>query len=189
MDNNDTPSYIQDCISGDDFAIECLISQYQTSVFRIALSVLDDPAEANEAAQDAFIAILAGLNFYQDRSSFRSWLYTIALNVSRSRLRKKRTRERLKTTLETIFRVQSQKPHSPEDTFIQNEKNESLWKAVSKLGEKHRIPLVLRYFHDLSVAEIAEILCINEGTVHSRLHTAREQLRFELENQTRFTGE
>jgi RNA polymerase sigma-70 factor (ECF subfamily) len=189
MNSNDTPAYIQDCISGDEFAIERLISQYQTGVFRIALSVLDDPGEANEAAQDTFIAALAGLNSYQDRSSFKAWLYTIALNVSRSRLRKKKTLERLRNTLEIIFQVQSQKPHSPEDVVIQNEKSDSLWKAMGKLGEKHRIPLVLRYFHDLSVAEIAEILRINEGTVHSRLHTAREQLRVELEEQTKFTGE
>ncbi len=60
---------------------------------------------------------------------------------------------------------------------------------MEKLGEEHRIPIVLRYFQDLSTAEIAEILQINEGTVFSRLHNGRERLRVELEKQAGFTGE
>jgi RNA polymerase sigma-70 factor (ECF subfamily) len=189
MEFTDTIQLISGCIAGNETAIERLIYQYQNGVFRLALSVLDDPVEANEATQDTFIAALAALEGYRENSSFKAWLYTIALNISRNRLRKRRTIERLNRTLQNIFRVQSQRPPSPEETVIRNEKDAALWAALKSLGEKQRTPIVLRYFHDLSTAEIAEILQINEGTVSSRLHIGRERLRTELEQQSGFSGE
>jgi RNA polymerase sigma-70 factor, ECF subfamily len=189
MDVNITPGFISECIAGDERAIERLIHEYQTGIFRLALSVLDDPAEANEATQDAFIAVLGAMGSYKEKSSFKAWIYTITLNLCRNRLRKRKTVERLKNTLSVIFRIQPQKSRSPEDAVIQNEKDAVLWNALNGLGEKHRIPIVLRYFHDLSSLEIAEILEINEGTVHSRLHYGRERLRIELEKYAGFVGE
>lgn len=173
---------IADCIKGDKTAIEQLIGAHQLSVFRLALSVLNDPDEANEAAQDTFIAALRALKSYRKTSSFKAWLYTITLNVSRSRLRKRKTIERLQNTLKTIFQAQSQDTSTIEEAVIGNEEDTALWETLEKLGEKHRTPIVLRYYHDLSVAEIAEILDIKEGTVHSRLSIGRERLRSALES-------
>jgi RNA polymerase sigma-70 factor, ECF subfamily len=189
MDIDLTPSFISDCIAGDERAIERLIFEYQTGIFRLAMSILDDPAEASEATQDAFISILRAMESYKEKSSFKAWVYTITLNICRNRLRKRKTIERLKNTLATIFRIQSQKPFSPEDAVIQNEKDAALWNVLNGLNEKHRIPIILRYFHELSPLEIAEILEINEGTVHSRLHYGRERLRIELEKHAGFVGE
>ncbi len=189
MDFNTSPQVISGCIAGDDSAIERLIYEYQNSIFRLTLSILNDPVEAHEATQDTFIAALGALKSYKENSTFKAWLYTIALNTSRNRLRKRKTLERLNNTLQAIFRVQSQKMSSPEEAVIQNEKDAALWKALNQLGERQRIPLVLRYFHNLSTAEIAEILNINEGTIHSRLHIGRERLRIELEKQSGFSGE
>ena len=171
---------INACIQGDETAIARLVQEYQLGVFRLALSILNDPSEANEAAQDTFIAALNALRSYRENSSFKAWLYTIALNTSRSRLRKRKARERLQHSLTAIFHVQAQRPPTLEDVVVGNEENAALWKALAKLGEKHRLPIVLRYYHDLSVSEIAEILKIKEGTVHSRLSIARERLRAEL---------
>jgi RNA polymerase sigma-70 factor (ECF subfamily) len=56
-----------------------------------------------------------------------------------------------------------------------------VWRAVQDLGEKHRLPVILRYYHDLPVAEIAGVLGISEGTVHSRLSIARDRLRGALQ--------
>lgn len=179
---------ISGCLAGDESAIERLIGEFQPGIFRLTLSVLNDPVEANEATQDTFIAALGALKTYRENSSLKAWLYTIGLNVSRNRLRKRKTLQRLNDTLQAVFRVQSQKTPSPEDAIIQNEKDAALWKALNQLGEKHRIPLVLRYFHNLSTAEIAEVLNINEGTIHSRLHIGRERLRVELEKQSGFPG-
>ena len=177
------------CIQGDETAIAQLIQEHQLGVFRLALSVLNDPSEANEAAQDTFIAALNALRSYRENSSFKAWLYTIALNTSRSRLRKKKTLERLQHRLTAIFHVQSQCPPTLEDVVVGNEEDAALWNALEKLGEKHRIPILLRYYHDLSIQEIADILNVKEGTVHSRLSIARERLRSELDGPFKAMGE
>jgi RNA polymerase sigma-70 factor (ECF subfamily) len=183
MDYTDTTQLVTCCRLGNEIAVERLVNYYKDGVFRLALSVLDDAAEASEATQDAFIAALGALETYRDGSSFKSWLYTIALNTSRSRLRKRKTLAALSNTLQAIFRVQSQKDPSPEDILIQNEQDAQVWEALNQLGEKHRLPMILRYYHELSMAEIAEILRINEGTVRSRIHTAQEKLRGILGNE------
>ena len=71
---------------------------------------------------------------------------------------------------------------SPEEAVIQNEKEAAIWRSLNQLDERHRIVVILRYFHELSVGEISEILSISEGTIHSRLHTARATLRDSLKH-------
>jgi RNA polymerase sigma-70 factor (ECF subfamily) len=172
---------ISACIAGNEDAIETLVRQYETGVFRLALSICNDVSEAYEITQETFIAVLRSLPGYQEKKSFKAWLYTITINTARSHLRKNRLVERLRNTLTSIFLVEAQNLSSPEDAAIQNEKEAVLWHALNSLDERHRMVTVLRYFHELSVTEIAEILSIHEGTVHSRLHTARERLRTALE--------
>lgn len=176
------PSWlITECIAGNEAAIEMFVRQYEASVFRLALSIVGDAAEANEIMQETFIAALRSLSSYQEKQSFKAWLYTIALNQSRSHLRKQKVLERLRTTLTGIFRIETEKQVSPEETVIQSEKEAQIWNSLNQLDERHRTVVVLRYFHELSVAEISEILSVNEGTIHSRLHSAREKLRDALE--------
>lgn len=172
---------IEDCLAGDEAAIERVVRQYESDVFRLALSIVGDAAEANEITQETFIAMLRSLPAYQERKSFKAWLYTIALNRSRSHLRKRKTVEKLRNVLSAIFRVETQKLPSPEDAVIHSQQEQALWDQLNSLDEKFRTAVVLRYFHELPVTEIAEILSVNEGTIHSRLHTARERLRQALE--------
>jgi RNA polymerase sigma-70 factor (ECF subfamily) len=177
------PSWlIAECIAGNEAAIEMFVRQYEAGVFRLALSIIGDPAEANEVTQETFIAALQSLPAYQEKKSFKAWLYTIALNHSRSHLRKRKVLERLRTTLTNIFQVEAEKQVSPEEATIQNEKEAQIWNALNRLDERYRTAVVLRYFHELSIAEISEILSVNEGTIHSRLHSAREKLRDALKN-------
>ncbi len=173
---------ITECIAGNETVIEMFVRQHETNIFRLALSIVGDATEANEITQETFIAALRSLPHYQEKQSLKAWLYTIALNNSRSHLRKRKILERLRTTLTTIFQVENQKTISPEEAAIQSEEEAQIWNALNQLDERHRTVMVLRYFHDLSVAEIAEILSINEGTIHSRLHAAREKLRTALKN-------
>ncbi len=173
---------VSECIAGNEDAIETLVRQYEGSVFRLALSIVGETAEANEITQDTFIAALRALPAYEEQKSFKAWLFTIAVNQSRSRLRKRKTLERLKASLTTLFHVEFQTQVLPEEMVIQNEKEAVLWKTLQQMDERHRMVVVLRYFHELSVMEIADVLSINEGTVHSRLHNAREKLKSALEH-------
>ena len=176
--NPPDPSWlISECIAGNEEAITTLVRQYETDVFRLALSICNDVLEANEITQETFIAVLRALPGYQEKKSFKAWLYTITINTARSHLRKHKFAERLRMTLTSIFLVEAQRSPSPEDAAIQSEQEAHLWSALNELDERHRMVTVLRYFHELSITEIAEILSIHEGTVNSRLHTARERLR------------
>lgn len=172
-----TASLVSECIAGNQDAIETFVRQYETGIFRLALSIVGDQAEANEITQETFIAVLRALPSYKEKKSLKAWLYTITLNHSRSHLRKRKTLERLRSTLNAIFRVETQKQVLPEEAVIQNDKESQIWDALNQLDEPFRTVVVLRYFHELPISEISEILSVNEGTIHSRLHTARERLR------------
>lgn len=181
MADTELARLIADCIAGDDAAVERLVRMHETGVFRLALSIVGEAAEANEITQETFIAALRSLRSYEDRKSFKAWLYTIALNHARSHLRKRKVMDRLKATVSALFRIESQKRNLPEEDVIQSEEEAALWNAMNTLDERHRIVLVLRYFHDFSVTEIAGMLDLPEGTIHSRLHTARERMRLALQ--------
>jgi len=182
MDAIEPSGLVSECIAGNQAAIEGLVRQYETGVFKLALSIVGDEADANEITQETFIAALKSLRTYQEKKTFKAWLYTIALNLSRSHLRKRKIIERLKATVNSIFRVETQKQSSPEDDVIRTEKEVAIWTELNKLDERHRTVVVLRYFHELSITDISEIMSINEGTIHSRLHTARERLRDALQS-------
>lgn len=177
MNVSEPSRLITECIAGNQAAIERLVRQYETGVFKLALSILGDEADAYEVTQETFIAALKSLRTYQEKKTFKAWLYTIALNLSRSHLRKRKIVERLKAAIGGVLRLETQKQPTPEDEIVRTEKETAIWNELNKLDERHRTVVVLRYFHELSISEIAEIMSLNEGTIHSRLHTARERLR------------
>lgn len=168
------------CRAGDAGAIEMLLQMHQARLFKLALSVLDDPAEADEAVQEALIAALHRLETFHGGASLATWLYSITLNACCSRLRKRQVRQKLEQALQGLLRLVSAGAVHPEEILVQREAEDAVWQAVQVLDEKHRLPLVLRYYDDLSIAEIAATLEISEGTVCSRLFTARERLRERL---------
>jgi RNA polymerase sigma-70 factor (ECF subfamily) len=165
---------IEQCRVGDSSAIESFVETYQQELYRLALSILDDSNEADDATQEALLAALHALDSFHGGSSLKTWLYSITVNICRTRLQRRKRGERLRQILGGILRVQS--VPSVEEHAMENESGEALWRAIHGMDERHRIPIILRYYHDLSVAEIANILQIPEGTVHSRLNTARRQL-------------
>jgi RNA polymerase sigma-70 factor, ECF subfamily len=169
---------IELCKAGDSTAVEHFVQTYQQDVYRIALSILDDSHEAEDATQESLLASLRALDSFQGGSTLRTWLFSITVNVCRTRLQRQKRRERLRQILDGI--LQRAPIASVEDHTIQSESNEALWRSIHNLDEKHRIPIVLRYYHELSVPEIATILQIPEGTVHSRLNTARKLLHAAL---------
>jgi RNA polymerase sigma-70 factor, ECF subfamily len=175
---------LQRSLDGDADAIQALVQSHQAAVYRLALSILDDPAEADEAAQEAFVSALNALETYRGDAQFKSWLFSITINLCRRRLKKRQAKELLFTALQSLFRLKGEGPAHPEEILIQREAKTALWKAVEALGEKHRLPLILYYQHELSVAEIAEVLNLRLGTVLSRLYTARERLRAALDLET-----
>ena len=165
---------IELCRVGDSAAIESFVQTYQQDIYRLALSILDDSNEADDATQESLLAALRALDSFHGASSLKTWLFSITVNICRTRLQRQRRSARLMQALSGMLRAKNEP--SVEENAIVNESGEVLWRAIHSMDEKHRIPIMLRYYHNLSVAEIASILQLPEGTVHSRLNTARRQL-------------
>jgi len=168
---------LQGCRVGDPGAIEALVRHSQGVIYRVCLSILNDPADAEDATQETFIAALKGLPGFRGDSAFNTWLYAIAVNACRRQLKQRRRHQAIHTTLTLSPAAFGDHPPDPEQTLIRSEVADALWSAVSELDEQHRLAVILRYYHELSVAEIARILDISEGTAHSRLFNARERMR------------
>lgn len=179
-----SPHLLQRCRAGDANAIDELIAAHRPAVFRLALSLLDDPAEADEAAQDSLLRAVNALGAYRGDSAFATWLYAITLNVCRGRLRQRRARERLARVL-MLLRLNAPTA-TPEEKAAQNERDAAVWHALRALPDDWREAIVLRYYHDLPIAEIARIARVSERTVHTRLHRAHEQLRVLLKGRVDF---
>jgi RNA polymerase sigma-70 factor (ECF subfamily) len=180
MSYADTMQLLTRCQEGDSLAIESLVQTYTPLVYRLALSILDDPAEADEATQDALVAALSKLSSYRGQAKFTTWLYTITLNVCRGRLRKRRSQARLAQILEALYRLTGEHETHPEQTAIHNETYTRLWQAISALDDRRREAIILRYYHELPLQEIGQVLGVSERTVRTWLHTAHEQMRVML---------
>jgi RNA polymerase sigma-70 factor (ECF subfamily) len=183
----DSTELLAQCRAGDRMAVEQLVKDYQPQLFRLALSILDDGsqngrADAQEATQDALLAALRSLDSYRGEAKLSTWLYSITMNLCRNRLRTRKRRKRVRRIFKRLTTPIDTTPTQPENALIQKQANSNLFDIVQSLNEKHRLPIILRYYHNCSIAEIAQILDIPEGTVHSRLNTARKKMRNQLES-------
>jgi RNA polymerase sigma factor (sigma-70 family) len=96
--------WLRQCREGDPLAIERLVQAHQADVYRLAFSILDDPDEADDATQEVFVAALRSLDSFRGDSSLKTWLFSITVNVCRSRLQRGRSRARLRQILQSLFR-------------------------------------------------------------------------------------
>lgn len=168
-----------------------LVHAYYPAVVRLAISILDDGSsvdvldEAEDAAQETFISAAKAMSAYRGSASLKTWLFAIAINACRSRLRRRKARRAMAKTLGALQRALGSQD-APEGAAVRSERDRQLWQAVDRLDEKHRLVVLLRYVQELPAAEIAQVLEITEGTVHSRLHYARRQLAIWLRRDAMF---
>jgi RNA polymerase sigma-70 factor, ECF subfamily len=177
---------IQSCLSGDEDAIQTFVRSHQRAVYQLALSILDDAsgsqvtietsAEAEAATRQTFSVALSRLSSYREEMPFEPWLYTIAIREIRKRARSRGLRR-------LLGRVNRGEPgsYAQPPAGDNTAPADPLWESVRRLNEKYRLPVILRYYHDLPVAQIAQILRISEGVVHARLDTAREKIAGSVE--------
>ena len=160
--------------------VEYLVQTYYTMLYRLGLHLLRDHDDAEDAAQETILTASQKIGQYQAGTELKAWIYTIGVNTCRAMGRKQQWRNRLHGVLVWLGQEHTDAAASPERQTLRQERDARLWNAINELGEKHRLPLILRYAHDLSTAEIGEVLGINEGTVRSRLHYAHKQLEARL---------
>jgi RNA polymerase sigma factor (sigma-70 family) len=162
---------------GDPDAFEALVVSYQSLAFRTAFVIAGDAADAEEAAQDAFVKAHRALGRFRSGHPFRPWLLTIVANEARNR---RRTRGR-RAALALRAADPGAPGEDPEAAALATERRERLLTAVERLRNDDRDVLACRYFLELSEEETAAALGIARGTVKSRIHRALERLQKELQ--------
>jgi RNA polymerase sigma factor (sigma-70 family) len=163
---------------GDPAAFGELVLAYQSLAFRTAFMIAGNAADAEEAAQDAFVKAQRALGRFRRGEPFRPWLLAIVANVARNHRRARGRR----AALAVRAAAEAGAPHeAPEEAALATERRERLLAAVERLRDDDRDVLACRYFLELSEEETAAALGIARGTVKSRTHRALSRLQGELE--------
>jgi RNA polymerase sigma-70 factor (ECF subfamily) len=156
--------------------IETLVDEFYGYIHRLAYSILYDPDDAEDAVQETFIIAYLKIDQYASGTNIKAWLSTIAVNICRNILRKNK-RNNSRQNFWNVIQIMNGKDTNPEQEAIKSESDDQLYKAVNKLGDKHRLPLILRFVLGMSVREISNVLDLKPGTVHSRLHYGVRKLQ------------
>ncbi len=168
-------------------AFEELVRRYERKVYNIAYRLLGNEEDAAEALQDTFLRVYRFIPKFAFKSSFYTWLYRIATNVSLTRLRRRKKTEvvSLDASIPESDNLKFDLPdtgQTPEEAFQQKRLREKLDQAVEQLPEEYRAVVVLRDLEGLSNEEVSKILKLSVPAVKSRLHRGRLALRQQLVN-------
>jgi len=178
--NHDDAQAIAEVLRGNAEAYEPLVLKYQDRLFNSLMQVARSREEAEDVAQEAFVQAYVKLDTFQQHSTFYTWLYRIAFNLALSRRRRKRLEVSVEHTKEAAGLEPTDPGEAPEEQLNRSERQAQVHAALGRLSEEHRAILVLREMEGFPYETISEMLDLPVGTVRSRLHRARSQLRDEL---------
>ncbi len=188
VDRHDDGRLAEACRRGDGRAFDELVHRYKDRVFAVVYRFLGDREEALDISQEVFVNAYRGIAGFRGSSRLYTWLYSIAANLARNRLRDMGRRGRGVTTSfealqqEAPAAVESRRvdAHTPREAVMTAELESTLQRCLNELPEHYRLAFVLRTSEDLSYDEIAEIMGCPVNTVKSRLNMARQRLRDRL---------
>jgi RNA polymerase sigma factor (sigma-70 family) len=172
--------YIKKVLDGDRDAYAFLVNKYKSMVFSIALRITKSREEAEEISQDAFIKAYQNLKSFQGKAKFSSWLYRIVYNTGISHLRKQ---EKGRVSLdeanipETLY-VESKRNY---DTLTEAERKKYLEFALNELDEDERFLIILYYYDEKDLDEVAEIAGITKTNTKVRIFRARKKMLLVLD--------
>lgn len=161
--------------TGDRAAFAQLVAAYQGPVYNLAYRMLGNSVEAEDAVQETFLRMYTKLHTYQPDRKLASWVLSIASHYCIDRLRRRRG-EWLSLDDEAVATVIPSRQQGPEEVTVRQEARDEVQQLVDRLPAPYRVPLILRYWHDLSYVEIAEVMGLTVQAVKSRLHRARLQM-------------
>jgi RNA polymerase sigma-70 factor (ECF subfamily) len=176
---------VQQAKAGDRNAFAALVSAYEGKIYNLALRYLGNREDAMDASQEVFLRVFRFLPGFQEESGFSTWIYRIGVNVCKDMLVKRNKRNELSLELpddEDDYRTVevADERYDPQAIVEQSDLRESLASAIAELPQQQREMIVLRDIQGLSYEEIGQVLCLESGTVKSRLSRARENLRKKL---------
>ncbi|MGZ4971797.1 MAG: RNA polymerase sigma factor [Limisphaerales bacterium] len=172
-------------VQGHSAALNDLMERHAHALFCYLLRQCGNEEDANDIAQEAFVRVYQHCKQYSFKSKFSSWLYTIATNQMRTRMRSQYRHPTVSLDGENengASALQSipSETASPSDTALADERAATIRAAINALPEKLRSPLILFEYHDKSHAEIAEILGCSAKAVEMKLYHARTRLKDDL---------
>lgn len=190
--NIDDSVLVQKSQAGDTQAMERLILKYQSRIYNVVLKMCGNPDDAAELTQEAFVKVIESIGKFKGRSSFYTWLFRIAVNLTlnccqRNAKRAMRSLDAEDTEPDGQTRqvlkdfLCDESVPDPETLAQRRELCDLALKALLSLDEPQRAVMVLRDIEGMDYAQIAEVLNIELGTVRSRLSRARSHLRELLE--------
>lgn len=177
---------VEDCQNGNPAAFDELVRRYKDRVYNVVYRFLGNHEDAQDVAQETFLKAYLGIRQFEGRSRVYTWLYSIAGNLARNRIRDGGRRGRNKTVSIDAERPDGRQrdfasgANTPEEAARARELDKVLQDALNELPEHYRLVFVLRTFEKLSYDEIADAAGCPTGTVKSRLNHARKQLHERL---------
>lgn len=177
---NDDAQLIDEALAGESAAFGQLVTRYQDRLYNTLVHVVGSADTAYDVVQDALVQAYVKLETFERSSAFYTWLYRIAFNLAISR----RRREKSVVSVDHVREVSGQEPldrgPAPGARLEQEERACQVQRGLATLSHEHRAILILREVDGCAYEQIAEILNLPIGTIRSRLHRARLQLRDQL---------
>ncbi|MHC5082495.1 MAG: RNA polymerase sigma factor [Planctomycetota bacterium] len=187
----DDESLVRQCQHGNSEAMSCLVVKYQDRVYNAILKICKNRDDAAELTQDTFVKVLESITSFRGQSSFYTWLFRVAVNMTLNHCRRKfklspvsldATNEGLEKDRERLGAMLADKDQNdPAKIAQQKELVQVVTDMIEQLPEDYRVILVLRDIEQMTYAQIAEVLELEAGTVKSRLSRSRAALRELLE--------
>jgi RNA polymerase sigma-70 factor (ECF subfamily) len=177
---------IAECLQGQTQVFGDLVLRYQDRLYNMLAHTLGSGEDARDVAQETFVSAFQKLHTFRGRSAFYSWLFRIALNCAVSR---KRKNSRVPVSIEAVRDRSGLEPtdshpeNRPGYSLEASERQAAVRAALADLPEEFRSVLILKEMEDLKYDQIAEIVGCPIGTVRSRIHRARAELKSRLSAQ------
>ena len=176
----DDVQLINAALDGDSAAFGQLVTRYQDRLYNTLVHVVGSTDTAYDLVQDAFVQAYVKLESFERSCAFYTWLYRIAVNLAISRRRRDKPMASIEHARESLGQEPIGNADPPEARLEQQERACQVRAALAAMSDEHRTILVLREMEGCSYEQIAEVLDLPIGTIRSRLHRARLQLRDQL---------
>lgn len=172
---------IENLKKGREEAYRQIVEEYGNRLLRTCYLILKDREEAEDVVQETFIKVFQKVETFKEKSGLYTWIYTIALNLSRDRLRKK----------QDIIMIEDEWiGNNDVESYVEKSINkEILRNELFEMNSRYREVLVLFYFEELSIKEISNLLNEKEGTIKSKLSRGRNILKESLLKGGQLNGE
>jgi RNA polymerase sigma-70 factor (ECF subfamily) len=168
---------------GDEYAFDQIVRRYKDPLLNYVYRFVGDTIEAEDIVQDTFYRVYKNKHYYKEVAKFSTWIYTIAGNLSKTELRRRRRRKFFSIHGDATTEKEYDLPDvskNPETKANSTVTEKIIQKAISKLPPKFRQVIILRDVQEFSYEEIASILKVPLGTVKSRVNRARLRLQDDL---------